>query len=107
MRASGIIEHSQFPHSSPLIVIKKRDNCHRICLDFRKLNNLTVFDSEPMCDSEAIFSKVAGCKYFSKIDLSKRYCQVSLKEQSKQYSAFQTDHGLHQFTVLLFGLVEE
>lgn len=105
MEAAGIIERSDSPYQSPMVVVKKPDKSNRICLDFRKLNCLTVFDSEPMPDPEQIFANLAGSKYFTKIDLSKGYWQVPLEKNSKEYTAFATDLGLYQFCVVPFGLV--
>ena len=105
MRALDVIEPSSSPYSAPMVVVSKPDQSKRICLDFRKLNALTVLDNEPMCDPEQIFSTLNGSKYFTKIDLAKGYWQVPLDEESKQYTAFQTDVGLYQFKVLPFGLV--
>lgn len=100
-----IIEPSNSPYVTPIVVVKKPDSSNRICLNFRRLNQITVFDSEPMTDPDQIFANIRGSKYFSKLDLSKGYWQVPLEEESKQYTAFPTDKGLFQFTVLAFGLV--
>ncbi|XP_066990457.1 uncharacterized protein [Macrobrachium rosenbergii] len=105
MKALDIIEPSSSPYSAPMVVVSKPDNSKRICLDFRRLNALTIFDSEPMCDPEQIFASLSGSIYFSKMDLSRGYWQIPLDEDSKQYTAFQTDLGLYQFKVLPFGLV--
>lgn len=75
-----------------------------MCLDFWKLNQITVFDSEPMTDPDQIFANVRGNKYFNKRP-QQRYQQVPLDEESKQYIAFPTDKGFFHFTVLAFGLV--
>ena len=100
-----VIEPSDSPYSTPMLVVKKPDNGKRICLDLRKLNYITVFDGEPMSDPEEIFAALNGNYYFSKLDLSKGYWQVPLDESSKQYTAFPTDLGLFQFTTVPFGLV--
>ena len=55
MLASGIIEPSTASHASP-IVVKKPDGSNRICIDFRKLNKITVFDPEPMPQMSDIFA---------------------------------------------------
>ena len=80
MLQQGFIEPSESPYSSP-IVIKKKDGSNRFCIDMRALNNITVFDAEPIPTTEDIFTKLAGCKYFSKLDLSKGYWQVPLEKR--------------------------
>ena len=100
-----VIERSESPYCSPIVIVKKKDNSNRFCIDFRVLNKITVFDAEPMPSMEQIFSKLAGYKWITKMDLSKGYWQIPLSDRSKQYTAFQTPLGLFQFTVLPFGLV--
>lgn len=67
----GIIERSESPYSSPIVIVKKKDKTNRFCIDLRSLNKHTVFDAELMPNSEDMFSKLAGHKYISRIDLSK------------------------------------
>ena len=78
MLESGIIERSESPYCSPVIIVKKKDNTNRFCIDFRVLNKITVFDAEPMPSMEQIFAKLAGYKFISKLDLLKGYWQMYL-----------------------------
>ena len=67
-----IIEPSESPICNPMVVVKKPDNNNCICLDFRNLNNITIFDREPMSDTEEIFSCLAKSTYFYKGRLNQR-----------------------------------
>ena len=96
----GVIERSESPYCSPVIIVKKKDNTNRFCIDFRVLNKITVFDAEPMPSMEKIFARLAGYKFISKLDLSKGFWQIALSDRSKPYTAFQTPLGLFQLTVL-------
>ena len=40
-----IIEPSKSPHSSPSVLVRKKDGSCRFCIDFRGLNKITVFDT--------------------------------------------------------------
>ena len=44
----GVIERSEAPYASPLVLVKKPDNTNRVCVNFKELNKITVFDPEPM-----------------------------------------------------------
>ena len=101
----GVIEHSESPYSSPIVLVSKKDNTYRFCVDFRALNRITVFDAEPMPDVDALFARLSGHKYFSRLDLSKGYWQVPLSQAARPLTAFQTPMGLFQFTKMPFGLV--
>ncbi|CAC5415003.1 unnamed protein product [Mytilus coruscus] len=41
-----IIERSDSPYSSPFVIVKKKDQSNRFCIDFRGLNSITIFDAE-------------------------------------------------------------
>ena len=105
MLSLGVIEPSDSPVASPIVLVKKPDGSNRFCVDYRKLNKVTIFDSEPIPDQEELFTKVSHANYFTKIDLSKGYWQVPMSENSKHLTAFLTPDGLFQFTVMPFGLV--
>lgn len=105
MLEAGVIEPSDSPYSSPIVIVKKKDGTNSFCIDFRAINKIIVFDAETIPNADDIFVKLAGCKYVSKFDLSKGYWQLPLGDSSKQITAFQTPLGLYQFTVMPFGLV--
>ena len=105
MLASGIIEPSTAPYASPIVVVKKHDGSSRICIDYRKLNNVTIFDPEPMPQMQDIFAELSGCQYFSKFDFCKGYWQVPMRNEDKDVTTFVTHRGLFRFKVMPFGLV--
>ena len=99
-----VIEPSVSPYSSSVVLVPKKDGSVRFCIDFRKVNKVTEFDAEPMPNMEEVIIKMSGHKFFTKMDLSKGYWQVSLSERSKPLTAFETPRGLFQFKTMLFGL---
>ena len=101
----GIIEPSTAPYSSPIVVIRKSDGSNRICVDYRKLNNVTVFDPEPLPQIQEIFSDLSGSQYFSKFDFCKGYWQVPMSPEDRDLTTFVTHRGLFKFRVMPFGLV--
>ena len=69
----GVIEPSESPYGHPIVMVKKPDGTNRFCIDFRRLNKITVFDPEPMPVQQDLFASLAKSKYFSKLDPSKGY----------------------------------
>ena len=54
----GIIEPSNSPYSSPVVLVKKQDGSYRFFCDFKKLNSITVFDAEPIGNPDDLFVKI-------------------------------------------------
>ena len=104
MLSSGIIRRSSSPHASSITVVMKKDKTIRLCIDFRRLNSITVFYVEPIPTLDELVSKLNGARYFTKCDLTKGYWQIPLAEESKAYTAFQTSKGLMEFNFMPFGL---
>ena len=48
MLEAGIISPSSSPWSRPIVIVPKKDGSNRVCVDYRKLNQLLVKDSYPL-----------------------------------------------------------
>ena len=97
----GVIRESDSPYASPVVVVKKKDNTNRVCVDYRKLNKLTVIDPEPMPTAEHLSQKLSGDKFFTQIDLSKGYWQIT----DIPKTAFVTPDGSYEFLKMPFGMI--
>ena len=100
----GVIEPSDSPYCSATVLVKKPDNSWRFCSDFRPLNDVSLFDAEPMPTMDESLGDFVGDVYFSEIDLCKGYWQIPLSDRSKPYTAFATSRGLMQYVKMPFGL---
>lgn len=102
----GVIETSESPYASPVVLVRKKDGTNRFCIDYRKLNKVTLFDPEPMPKPDDIYTKLKGDRYFTKIDLCKGYWQVIVRAEDRPKTAFITpDNGVYQFRRMPFGLM--
>ena len=99
-----IIRQSNSPFASPIVIVKKKDGSDRICVDYRKLNKLTVADPEPMKTGEDLFQRFGKSKYYHKIDLSKGCWQIPVAEGNIKKTAFATPHGTCDFLRMPFGM---
>ncbi|XP_064475154.1 uncharacterized protein LOC135389103 [Ornithodoros turicata] len=100
----GIIEKSNSPYNSPVLVVRKQDGTHRLCVDFRRLNDVLIFDCEAVPRADELLATVGNRTYFSKLDFTKGYWQIPLSEAAKPKTAFSTSTGLYQFCFMPFGL---
>ena len=76
MLAMGIIERSEAPYASPLVLVKKPDGSYRVCVNFKDLNKITVFDPEPMMSPDDIFPKLSGSQFYSTFHFCKGYWAI-------------------------------
>lgn len=83
----GMIEPSTSPWSSPMVPVKKPDGSIRLCIDFRKLNSVTVPDPYCMPMVDDLLDQVGDCEYLSKIDLTKGRSLYSLGIEIRQHFA--------------------
>ena len=105
MSAMNIIERSEAAYSSPIVMVKKPDGSNRVCINFKALNAITVFDPEPMISADDILPKLTGSKFYSKFDFCKGYWAIPMAGDSMDYTSFATSMGLQKFKVMPFGLV--
>ena len=104
MLDQGIIEPSNSPWSAPIVPIRKRDGTLRICVDYRRINQITQFDAYATPRMDELFDKLGDAKFISRLDMTKGYFQVPLAEKAREKSAFVTPFGQYQFRVMPFGM---
>jgi hypothetical protein len=100
----GYICPSVSPWGAPVLFVKKKDGMLRLCIDFRKLNKVTVKNKYPLPRIDDLFDQLRGAQIFSKIDLRYGYHQVRIKEEDINKTTFRMRYGHYEFTVVPFGL---
>ena len=58
---------------SPLVVVPKKNQKWRICVDYRELNKATLKDYFPLPFIDQVLDTLAGKKYFSFLNGFSRY----------------------------------
>ena len=100
----GVIIPSQSQYASPIVLVKKADGSTRFCVDYRKLNELTIKDHYPLPLIEEQLDSLFGTKVFSSLDLTSGYWQFAMTETAANLTAFICHLGLFEFKRMPFGL---
>jgi len=92
--------------SAPVVLITKKDLSVRFCIDFRKLNSVTIADAGPLPKMETHLLQLAQGSIFSTLDMTAGYHQIKLHKESCHLTAFAIDHSgeTFQWRRLPFGL---
>lgn len=104
MLDDDIIEPCKSPWSSPICLVKKKDDTYRFCVDYRQLNAVTRKDAYPLPLISSILDRLRDAKYLSSLDIKSAYWQVPISESSRDLTAFTVPNGLYRFKVMPFGL---
>lgn len=100
----GIVRESDSNYASPIVLVKKKNGEIRMCVDYRRLNSITVRDNYPLPRIDDQIDRLQGGKYFTSLDLWSGYHQIPLDEGSKYLSSFVTPSGQYEYNRMPFGL---
>ena len=104
MLKENVITPSTSPWASSIVMVKKKDGSNRFCVDYRKLNDITIKDAYPLPRVDESLDQLAGSKWFSCLDLNSGYWQVETDLADREKTAFTSRRGLFEFIVMPFGL---
>ena len=105
MEDVGIIRKSDSPYASPVVVVKKKDGSNRSCIDFHRLNKITVTNLQPVPSPADSFLVKSEDKYFFKLDLTKGYHLIRVSPSDVHKTAFVTMGHYYEFLRMPFWMV--
>jgi len=63
--SKGFIRLSTSPLGAPVFLVKKNDGSHRLCIDYRELNKVTIKNKYPLPKIHDLFKQLCGSTIFS------------------------------------------
>ena len=101
----GIIHSSKSPYASQVVIVCKKTNEIHLCVDFRRLNAISIHDSFPLPHVGEALQAVQAAVWFSSFDLAQGYLQMAMEEEDILKTTFRAgSSGLYEFTHMPFGL---
>ena len=105
MLDGGAIRPSQSAWCNAVVVVQKKEEGLRFCIDFWWLNARTKKDSYPLPWMQEMMESMVGARFFSTMDLKSGFWQVKMSKKSWQYTAFTVrSMGIFEFLRMPYGL---
>ena len=100
-----MIRPSTSPYAAQCVLVRKKDNSLRLCVDYRLLNEKTIKDAHPIPRIQDALDSLRGSSYFSSLDLVQGYYQVAVHEDDIHKTAFRVgSRGLYEYLRMPMGL---
>ena len=88
------------------MIVQKKAGEICLCVDYRKLNSITIWDAFPLSSIDEALQAVHNCNVFTSVDLAQGYLQLAMAEDDIKKTAFRAGaSGLYEFTCMPFGLL--
>jgi len=104
MLDKGFIRESESLAGFPVLFVLKKNGKLRPCIDYRKLNDITIKNRYPLPNIGELRDRLAHAKIFTALDLRGAYNLVRMKEGEEWKTAFRTRYGHYEYLVMPFGL---
>lgn len=101
---SGVIQYSTSAFASLAILVQKKHLTWRMCIDYRRLNALTVPRKFPLPIIDELIDELTRARWFSELDLRAGYQQIRLAPGEEHKTTFLTHSGQYEYKVMSFGL---
>ena len=101
---ADMVRPSQSMFNAPVLLVKKANGSLRFCIDYRRLNDITIKDGYRLPRIDDALDLMAHSNYFTSLDFATGYFQVPLAETDKEKTAFATRKGIFEWNVMPMGL---
>jgi Reverse transcriptase (RNA-dependent DNA polymerase) len=104
MLAQQVIEPATCERASPIVLVPKPDGTLRFCVDYRRLNMITVPDTYPLPRMDECIDSLGDAVVFTILDCNSGYWQIPVHPGDRDKTTFTSHYGTYRFLWLPFGL---
>ncbi|GBG80333.1 hypothetical protein CBR_g30701 [Chara braunii] len=102
--ANGWIEPAIGPWSFPVVIVSKKAGGIRICIDYRKLNDITIKDVYPLPRIDELLDAIGGARFFSKFDIRHGFHHLLVRKEDRPKTTFILFEGTWQWVRCPMGI---
>ena len=101
----GFIRLSSLLAGNPVLFILKKDEKKRLCIDYWKLNVITIKNRYILPLVNELRNRLSETKVFTKLDLYRVYNLIRIKKDKEWKTVFRYRYGHFKYQIILFGLI--
>ncbi|GBL58317.1 Retrovirus-related Pol polyprotein from transposon 297, partial [Araneus ventricosus] len=102
--ANDVIEECESPFAAPVVLVPKPNGDIRLCIDYRKLNAITIPDKYPLPLMDTLLHDAKSTAFMSTLDLKTGYHQIEVNPDDKDKTTFVYPFGMFRYKRMPFGL---
>ena len=99
-----MVNTRECPYASPIVVVAKKDDILRMCVDYRHLKKRTIKDAYPLPRIDEIITSLHNAYCFVALHLLMGYQQIHVGAEDRQKTGLITHKGLFVFKLMPFWL---
>lgn len=100
----NVIEECESAYAAPVVLVPKSDGSHRLCVDYRRLNEVTISVKYPLPRIDDLLHSTSNANFITTLDLKAGYHQIPVKRQDQDKTSFITPFGTFRYKSMPFGL---
>ena len=104
MLSKNYIRSSTLSYIASILIIKKSNKGLRVCIDYRALNALIVFNRNAPSLIKKTLTKLCAAKIYNKFDIIVAFNEIRIKKEEKHKTTFLTRYDLFEYNIIPFGL---
>src|SRR5437879_9110276 len=102
--SKGFIRASRSPVASSIIFVKKPGGGLRFCVDYRKLNEITVKNRYPIPLIQETLARLSQARWYTKFDIITAFNRIRIAEGYEYLTSFRTRYSQFESLVMPFRL---